>query len=365
MIKFLDLKKVNEKYENEIIESCNRVVKSGWYINGAELEAFELEFSKYCGSTYCVGVANGLDALTLTLAAWKLLGKLNDGDEVIVQANTYIATILAISNVGLKPILVEPDEVTFNLNPKVLSDAITDKTKVIMPVHLYGLLSPMESIKSIAQENNLLILEDCAQAHGAISRGIRAGSFGDAGAFSFYPGKNLGALGDAGAITTSDKELYNALIALRNYGSHKKYENLYKGYNSRLDEIQASMLRVKLKHLDSEIERRVQIAKIYSEKICNDKITLPVWGSEEEHVFHLFVILVDNRDYFVNYLNEAGIESMIHYPIPTHKQKAYSELEGLVLPITESLHSKVLSIPLNTTLTDNEVMYIVDVLNKA
>ncbi|PTP92707.1 DegT/DnrJ/EryC1/StrS family aminotransferase [Vibrio splendidus] len=364
MINFLDLKKINNQYEEELVDACNRVIKSGWYINGNELKAFESEFSGFCGTKYCIGVANGLDALTLTLNAWKLMGKLHDGDEVIVQANTYIASILAISNVGLKPVLVEPDPSTFNLDPTKIVEKITTKTKVILPVHLYGLISPMKGINQIAKDYDLLVLEDCAQSHGAEINGVKAGNFGTAGAFSFYPGKNLGALGDAGAITTNDEDLYNTLIALRNYGSHKKYENIYKGVNSRLDEIQAAMLRVKLKNLECETGRRIEIANYYKKNIKNNKVTLPVWNTLGEHVFHLFVVMVDERESFIDYLNELGIEGMIHYPIPTHKQEAYSELKSLDLPLTDSLHSKVVSLPLNPSLDSNDINIIVNAINQ-
>ncbi|WP_163907493.1 DegT/DnrJ/EryC1/StrS family aminotransferase, partial [Proteus mirabilis] len=265
MLPFLDLKKINEQYQAELKAACARVIDSGWYITGKELESFETNFAHYCGTKYAIGVANGLDALTLVLRAWKEQGKLKSGDEVIVQANTYIASILAITENDLVPILVEPDSKTYNLSIENIKQAITDKTKVILPVHLYGQINPMKEIMAIAKENNLLVLEDCAQAHGASIDGIKAGNWGDAAGFSFYPGKNLGALGDAGAITTNDEELASVVTALRNYGSHQKYLNLYQGVNSRLDEIQAAMLNVKLKYLDQETKIRQEIAIQYLE----------------------------------------------------------------------------------------------------
>lgn len=330
---------------------------------GEELECFENEFSEYCGTKYAVGVANGLDALILTLRAWKELGIIAKGDEVIVPANTYIASILAISENGLVPVLVEPDPLTYNLTVENIRAALTKKTKVILPVHLYGLLSPMREIIEIADEYNLLVLEDCAQAHGAMLDGRRAGAWGDVGAFSFYPGKNLGALGDAGAITTNNLEFAEALRAIRNYGSIKKYENIYKGVNSRLDEIQAAMLRVKLKYLDKEIKARRTIANSYIKNINNELISLPVWDNVEDHVFHLFVIQTDMRYELHEHLANNGIQSLIHYPIPPHRQIAYKELDRLELPITESIHRHILSIPLDPTLTKEQVDKVISVIN--
>ena len=269
MINFLDLKNVNSRYQQELKDACSRVIDSGWYIMGNELSQFENEFSNYCGVKHVLGVANGLDALILVLDAWKEQGKLKAGDEVIVQANTYIASVLAITQNDLVPVLVEPDPNTYNLCPEIVRSANTKKTKGILPEHLYGQLSPMYEIMNIAEEHNLLVLEDCAQAHGAMIDGRRAGNWGDAAAFSFYPGKNLGALGDAGAITTNDAELANMLKALRNYGSHEKYKNLVQGVNSRLDEIQAAMLDVKLKYLDQETQHRRRIASLYLNGIKN------------------------------------------------------------------------------------------------
>ncbi|WP_323609987.1 DegT/DnrJ/EryC1/StrS family aminotransferase [Pectobacterium versatile] len=367
MIDFLDLKEVNANYKNELKDAFSRVLDSGWYIAGNELSDFEKQFSVYCGTKHAIGVANGLDALILTLRAWKELGKLKDGDEVIVQANTYIASVLAITENNLIPVLVEPNSETYNLSAESILAAITSRTKAILPVHLYGQISPMDEIIEVAKAHKLLILEDCAQSHGALLNGKKAGAWGDAAGFSFYPGKNLGALGDAGAITTNDDELADALKALRNYGSHKKYENLYQGVNSRLDELQAALLAVKLKYLDETNRRRQEIAKAYCSGIINELISLPYLPEHtSEHVWHLFVIQCDNRDKLQKFLSEKGIQTLIHYPTPPHLQHAYLEL-GLIegsLPITESIHKKVLSLPMGPTLSDTEVQEVITALNE-
>lgn len=363
MIPFLDLKAVNHQYADELKEAACRVIDSGWYIMGTELECFEAEFAAYCGAKHCIGVANGLDALTLTLRAWKEMGKIKDGDEVIVPSNTYIASILSITENKLSPILVEPDPASFNITAENIRKKITNKTRVILPVHLYGHISPMEEIMALAREYNLLVLEDCAQAHGAAIGEKKAGVWGNAGAFSFYPGKNLGALGDAGAITTNDSELFEIISALRNYGSHEKYKNKYQGVNSRLDEIQAAMLRVKLKYLDTEISKRRSVANMYLGQIKNSAIELPVIRNEEEHVWHLFVIKTDNRSGLQEYLKEHNIQTLIHYPIPPHKQSAYSEWRDLSYPVSEKLHSCVLSLPMGPVLRDIEINHIVNTLN--
>ena len=364
MIPFLDLKKINEQYADELKSACNRVIDSGWYLMGQELASFEADFAEYCGTKYCVGMANGLDALTLTLRAWKELGKLKDGDEVIVQANTYIASILAITENNLTPILVEPDENTFNLSPEVVKSAITSKTKAILSVHLYGQISPMQELMEIAKTHDLLVLEDCAQSHGAKIDGKKAGNWGHAGAFSFYPGKNLGALGDAGAVTTNDKELADTIRALGNYGSHKKYENIYQGVNSRLDEIQAAMLNVKLKYLETEIQRRRYITTRYVDEIINTEIVLPLVKEQCNHVWHLFVILCEDRDALQQHLLDYGVQSLIHYPVPPHKQEAYKSLCKLKLPITEKIHKQVLSLPVDPTMTDENISSIISIVNK-
>jgi len=363
MIPFLNLKAVNQQYKDELKTACDRVIDSGWYLMGKELECFEQQFASYCGNEYCVGVANGLDALKLTLRAWIELKKLKVGDEVIVQANTYIASILAITDNDLVPVLVEPDEQTYNLCPKKVKSAITNKTKALLPVHLYGQISLMPELMALAKKHGLLVLEDCAQAHGASVSGKKAGNWGDAAAFSFYPGKNLGALGDAGAVTTNDLALANTIRALGNYGSQKKYENTYQGMNSRLDEIQAAMLSVKLKYLDKEIEWRRHIAKRYLNEITNPAISLPQVNDENSHVWHLFVIQNDNRGLLQQYLQEAGIQSLIHYPIPPHKQQAYEDWKHLDLPITENMHNKVLSLPMDPTLSNTQIDKIIHTIN--
>lgn len=363
MVDFLNLKKINNRQKNELLSAIEKVIDSGWYIMGEELKAFEEEFSEYCQTNYALGVANGLDALTLVLRAWKEMGKLKSGDEVIVQGNTYIASVLAITENDLIPVLVEPDEHTFNLSAKDIRAAISDKTRAILPVHLYGQISPMKEIMEIARENNLLVLEDCAQAHGAQIDGKRAGSWGDAAGFSFYPGKNLGALGDAGAITTNDSELYNILKALRNYGSEQKYLNIYQGVNSRLDEIQAAILRIKLKTLDNDVKIRQGIAQRYLSGIKNPLVELPYIENMENHVWHLFVLKTNQREELQRWLNKHNIQSLIHYPIPPHKQNAYNDMKELSLPLTESLHAKVLSIPMDPTMSDEDINSVINALN--
>lgn len=363
MIKFLDLNAVNRNYRQELIDACTRVIDSGWYISGTELEKFEEEFSIFCGVEYCIGVANGLDALTLTLRAWLELGELKVGDEVLVPANTYIASILAISANGLTPILVEPDEASFNISPLNARAAITARTRAILPVHMYGQLADMPAIMALAHEYDLLVLEDAAQAHGASIAGKRAGSWGNAGGFSFYPGKNLGALGDAGAITTNDPELAKTLRALRNYGSHEKYKNLFKGVNSRLDEIQAAVLCVKLKYLNQETQHRRAIADIYTKNIKNSMIKLPQLSQIEQHVWHLFVVRTPERTALQQHLTGQGIQTLIHYPIPPHEQIAYQEWSAHSYPVTECLHKEVLSLPIGPTLTADEAWQVVASVN--
>ena len=370
MISFLDLKKINAQYRSELIEACTRVIDSGWFIGGSELEQFEKNFASFCGVKHCIGVANGLDALILTLRAWIELGKLSKGDEVIVPANTYIASILAISANGLSPVLVEPKNDTYNIDVDLIESHITEKTKALLPVHLYGQIADMPSIMSLAKKHNLLVLEDSAQSHGASINGKKVGNWGDASGFSFYPGKNLGALGDAGAITTNDNELAKTLIALRNYGSHEKYKNLFKGVNSRLDEIQAAMLSVKLKHLNTEIAIRRKIASIYCNEITNPLIQLPIIDKSinieryENHVWHLFVIRTQNREKLQAHLQENGIQTLIHYPIPPHKQEAYKEWNSDSFPISEKIHKEVVSLPIGPTMKDDEVRRVVKVVNE-
>ncbi len=364
MINFLDLKKINSKYSDELKEACCRVIDSGWYIQGNELSAFEEKFSDFCAVKFTIGVANGLDALSLVLRAWKEQGKLKDNDKVIVPANTYIASILAITQNNLIPVFVEPDVGTFNLTIDNIKENYDSSVKVILAVHLYGKLAPMPDIVSFAREKDLLVLEDSAQAHGASIDGIKAGAWGDASGFSFYPGKNLGALGDAGAITTNNEDLANILRSLRNYGSHIKYENNYAGFNSRLDEIQAAMLNVKLGYLEQETQRRRVIASSYIDNIKNSHITLPKNVNESEHVWHLFVIKCSFRKELESFLKDKGVQTIIHYPIPPHKQKAYEMYNHIHLPITEKLHEEVLSLPIDPNLTDEEVRKIIDAINE-
>lgn len=365
MVEFLSLKKINDQYKSEIMLAIERVVDSGWYILGNEVESFEREFSEYCGTKYAIGVANGLDALTLIFRAYKELGILKDGDEVIVPANTFIASVLAISENNLKPVLVEPDERTYNLAPSIIEEKITDKTKAILMVHLYGQISEFKSIKHIAEKHNLLLIEDSAQAHGALSDGLKAGSLGDAAGFSFYPGKNLGGLGDAGAVVTSNRDLFEAVHAIRNYGSYIKYENVFQGVNSRLDEIQAAVLRVKLKYLDLEIEKRKSIATTYLKEINNPLIILPKVSDLDSHVWHLFVIMCEERDELAKYLKSFGISSSIHYPIPIHKQNAYKDdFLDIAFPLTEKISTQVLSLPLSPVLESKDIFSIISVINE-
>lgn len=363
MIPFLDLKKINQQYEAELKQACARVIDSGWYVLGKEVEEFEKEFAAYCETEHCLGVANGLDALVLILRAYIELGIMQEGDEIIVPSNTYIASILAISENGLTPVLVEPDLNTYNLDPNLIEQAITEKTKAILTVHLYGQVTGMDEINQIAQKHNLKVIEDCAQAHGALYKGKKVGSLGDAAGFSFYPGKNLGALGDGGAVTTNDSELAQAISALRNYGSHQKYKNLYKGVNSRLDEIQAAMLRVKLRYLNKEIKVRQDVAQAYLKGINNPLIELPVIEDVNAHVWHLFVIKTTQREALVNYLTENGVQTLVHYPIPPHKQDAYQEWSHDSFPISEQMHEQVVSIPMSPVLSSDEVDSVIAVIN--
>ncbi|WP_183560809.1 DegT/DnrJ/EryC1/StrS family aminotransferase [Mucilaginibacter sp. SP1R1] len=363
MIKFLDLLEINKRHKEELKAAFERVLDSGWYIMGNELKTFEADFAAYCGTKHAIGVANGLDALILIIRAYKELGLFQDGDEIIVPANTYIASILAVSANNLVPVLVEPDINTYNINPALIEARITSKTKAILPVHLYGQLCDMEAINAIAQKHGLKVIEDCAQAHGAASNTKLAGNFGDAAGFSFYPGKNLGALGDAGAITTNNDKLAEALRALLNYGSEIKYKNKYKGLNSRLDELQAALLGVKLKTLDDETLTKRAIANRYLQEIKNPKVILPEVAELSAHVWHLFVIRTQNREQIQQYLTANDIQTVIHYPIPPHKQEAYKEWNNLSYPISEKIHSEALSLPLSPVLTPAEVDQVIKIVN--
>lgn len=363
-VPFLPLKEITASFGNELIENVVQTINSGWYIHGNNCREFEATYSAFVGSKHCIGVGNGLDALILILRAYKELGLMGDGDEVIVPANTYIATLLAVTANNMTPILVEPDIKTYCIDPEKIEQAITQKTRAIMPVHLYGQLCNMEPILEIARKYHLKVIEDAAQSHGAIYRGKRSGNLGDAAGHSYYPGKNLGALGDAGAVTTSDEELALMIRTLSNYGSQKKYVNLTKGFNSRLDEIQAGILTVKLKRLDADNRLRRTIVAAYDHGIVNKKVVLPIVDQgESAHVHHVYVVRVENREGFQQYLLYQGIQTVIHYPIPPHKQEAYKELENLSLPITEQIHRQVISLPLSPLLTNEQVAYVIDTIN--
>lgn len=375
MIPFLSLKRINAQYATELKQVAAEVIESGWYLLGERVKIFEQKLSEYIGVKHSIACGNGLDALRLILRAYIELGMIKEGDEIIVPANTYIATILAITDNRLKPVLVEPDINTYNLDISIIENYITEKTKAIMVVHLYGQVCWNNNLEEIAKKYNLLIIEDNAQAIGAlyldpISKQLkRTGSLGNAAGNSFYPGKNLGALGDAGAVTTNDDRLAEVVRALGNYGSKQKYINDYQGFNSRMDEIQAAFLTVKLKYLDEENQKRREIAQFYCENIKNDKIILPIDSKKIKiteylsHVWHLFVIRTKERDKLQKYLAEHGIQTLIHYPIPPHKQKAYKEWNNLYFPITEALHHEVLSLPMSPSLHFSEIKKVIEVIN--
>ena len=363
-IPFLSLKSITEKYSDEIHAAVQRVVDSGWYLQGKENETFESNYAKYIGSKYCIGVANGLDALIWIVKAYKELGFFNDGDEIIVPANTYIASILAITENNLKPVLVEPTFENLEIDDNKIEERITSKTKGIMIVHLYGRCAYTDKIGELCKKYNLKLIEDNAQAHGCRFGGKRTGSLGDAAGHSFYPGKNLGALGDAGAVTTDNQELAECVRALANYGSAKKYVFKYCGRNSRLDEIQAAVLDVKLKHLDEDNANRQRIAAYYYDNINNPKITLPNRLDDRNNVYHLFPVFCEQRDDFQQYLKDNGIQTLIHYPIPPHNQECYREWNGISLPITEQIHNQELSLPISPVLTLAEAEEVVRVINR-
>lgn len=365
MIKFLDLQKVNLQHQQEIETRLLKTFRSGWYLFGEEVKQFEQNLSEYIGCQHSIGVANGLDALRLIFKAYIKLGIIQREDEVIIPANTYIASILAVTDNNLTPVLVEPDIETYNINISKIEEKITAKTKAIVIVHLYGQAVFSEELKQLAKKHNLKIVEDNAQAIGAEWNDIKTGNLGDAAGFSFYPGKNLGALGDAGAVTTNDEELAKTVRAIANYGSEQKYVNKYQGLNSRIDEIQAAVLNVKLPHLDKENAKRREIAQYYTENITNPAITLPSLPKDElNHVWHVFVVRCQQRDKLQQYLKDNNIQTLIHYPIPPHKQEAYKEWNNLSFPITEQIHEEVLSLPINPVLTDEEVQTIVRVINQ-
>ena len=360
MIKFLDLEKINNRFREEIDSELKEILDSGWYLQGKKNQKFAENFAEFCGVKHCLGVANGLDALNLIIKAYGF----SNGDEIIVPANTYIASILAISQNGCTPILVEPDIKTYNINPDLIEEKITERTKAIMVVHLYGQAVQMKKIWELAKKYNLKIIEDSAQAHGSVYDGIKTGALGDASGFSFYPGKNLGCMGDGGCVTTNDDELFEKIKAIANYGSDRKYHHIYKGVNSRLDEIQAAVLNVKLKYLDKDNARRREISKYYRENIKNRIIILPETYDESAHVWHVFAVRTPERDRFQKYLEENNIQTIIHYPTPPHKQGAYQEWNNLSYPISEEIHRTIISLPISPVMTDDEVERVTEVINE-
>lgn len=363
-VPFLNLKAINQRDETELLAACERVLRSGWYIQSSEVSAFEQAFAEFCGTDYCVGAANGLDALRLILAAWKVSGLLQDHDEVIVPANTFIATVLAITDNNLVPVFAEPDPNTFLITAETVKAVLTEKCRVVIPVHLYGQLVDMPSLLELAEAHKLLVLEDAAQAHGAAIAQKKAGSWGHAAAFSFYPGKNLGALGDAGAITTNDSALAELVRALGNYGSVQKYQHHYQGLNSRLDAMQAAMLRVKLTVLAVDTELRRKIASRYLAEINHPLIELPKFSHSAQHVWHLFVIKTLEREKLQQWLKANGIETLVHYPCAPHQQRAYPQYQQLSLPVTEELQHLVLSLPMDPTLSDEQVDWVIQICNQ-
>lgn len=372
MIKFLDLQKINNQYSDEIKQATQRVIDSGWYLLGNETKIFEKNYADYIGTDHCIGCANGLDALIWILRAYIEMGVMTEGDEVIVPANTYIASILAITENNLKPVLVEPNLVTYQIDDNLIEKHITPKTKAIMIVHLYGQCAYTQKIGQLCEKYNLKLIEDNAQAHGCyyIKQGTgkkeqkqRTGSIGDAAGHSFYPGKNLGALGDGGAVTTNDKKFAEVVRSLANYGSTQKYIFKYTGRNSRLDEIQSAILNVKLKYFDRDNQARKKVAKLYIEHIKNPSIVLPVVNNWDSHVFHIFPVRFENRDKLQIYLTENGVETLIHYPVPPHKQECYKEMNLISLPITEQIHSEELSLPISPVISEEEVIRVINVIN--
>lgn len=364
MIKFLDLQKINRQYQAELKAAAAEVIDSGWYLQGEKNRQFETSLQNFTGAAHAIGVANGLDALRLILKAYIELGHMQPGDEVIVPANTYIASILAITDCGLVPVLVEPDPATFNLNLNLLEQHRTSRTKAVMVVHLYGRICWSQALEDFAKTHQLKIIEDNAQAIGARWNNRSSGNLGDAAGFSFYPGKNLGALGDAGAVTTNDPALAKIVRALGNYGSYKKYENVYQGLNSRLDELQAAFLDIKLRYIQKENHYRQQVARYYCEQIRNSAITLPdIPANEDEHVWHLFVVRTGNKLKFQSWLEEKGIQTLNHYPIPPHKQQAYQNWNNRSFPVTEQIHNEVVSLPMSPVLTMEEVQAVVEAIN--
>ena len=363
MIKFLDIQKITEKYHDEIHQAIDEVVDSGWYLQGEANARFEKDFAEYIGTDFCVGCANGLDALIWIFRAYIEAGIMSPGDEVIVPANTYIASILAISENGLKPVLVEPDIRTCQIDDRLIEAAVTERTKAILIVHLYGQCAYTEKIGEICRKYGLKLVEDNAQAHGCLFNGKRTGSLGDAAGHSFYPGKNLGAFGDAGAVTTDDKEIAGIIRAVANYGSTKKYIFKYKGRNSRLDETNAAVLDVKLRHLDEDNARRKAVARRYIDGITNPLVTVPHVEDYDSNVFHIFPVMCPRRNELQEYLTDNGVQTIIHYPVPPHKQECYREWNGLSFPVTEKIHNDELSLPISPVITDEEVGEVIRLVN--
>jgi dTDP-4-amino-4,6-dideoxygalactose transaminase len=363
-IKFLDLQKINRLHKDEIESKLLSVFNSGWYIQGKNVEFFENQLANYIGCSYAIGVSNGLDALKLIFEGYKELGVFKENDEIIVPSHTFIASIMAITQSNLNPVFVEPNPETFNIDFDKIEEKITSKTKAILTVHLYGQVAHSEKLKSLCIKYNLVLIEDNAQAIGASLNGVKTGNLSDAAAFSFYPGKNLGAIGDGGAVTTNNEQLAQTIKALSNYGSYKKYEHNLKGFNCRLDEIQAAVLSIKLKYLDEENNYRRQIAENYSKNINNTLLTLPKSPIEfNAHVWHLYVVKTSHRERLRIFLESKKIQSLVHYPIPFNHQKAYKEYADIILPITERLHNEVLSLPISPVLTPDEVNYIIEACN--
>lgn len=363
MIPFLNLQKINDQYSDEIQDAVNKVVSSGWYLQGEANKTFEKNYSNYIGTKHTIGVANGLDALRLILRAYIELGLMKEGDEVVVPINTYIASILAITDNNLVPIFVEPDPKTLQIDDNRIEQVISGKTKAIMIVHLYGKCSYTNKIGSLCEKYNLKMIEDNAQAHGCYFENVKTGAIGDAAGHSFYPGKNLGALGDAGAVTTNDDILASTIRALANYGSSEKYVSKYKGLNSRLDEIQAAVLNVKLKYLDRDIEARKSVARRYMSGINNPLVSIPALSDWSSHVFHLFPIFSKNRDELLQHLKAKDVQTLIHYPIPPHKQQCYKEYNEMSFPITELIHNEELSLPISPIMSDEEITIVVNAIN--
>lgn len=365
MIRFLDLQKINSQYADEMKSVSAEIIDSGCYLHGKKQDNFEKSFAEYLGSDYVIGTSNGLDALRLIFRAYLELGVMKPNDEIIVPANTYIASILAITDNQLKPVLVEPNISTYNIDVTLIEKYINERTKAIMPVHLYGRICWSKEIEMLAKKYHLKVIEDNAQAVGAVINGVKSGNLGDAAGHSFYPGKNIGALGDAGAVSTNDDKLAEVVRCIANYGSDKKYYNTFKGLNCRMDELQAAFLNIKLKYIDKENDKRREIADYYIDSITNQKIVLPINPiNEKEHVWHLFVIRSEERDRLQSYLTDNNIQTLIHYPVPPHKQQAFVEWNNDCFPLTEKIHDEVLSLPISPVMTKDEILTVKEKINR-